>query len=191
MDSLLQATAMQTSDSLLMMQETLQKSISDSVAMQQSLSKIDDKIKTLRILEAPIRQHRLDAPGHVSLDPRNNRFYGRYDVLERMTQELLPPGKPDRLRSFALSGMAGVGKSQTVIEFVHQNLDRFEAVLWVTADSSQKLSQGFVEIARALGLFDVTVAEDQAKSIASVKRWCMTTGRLAQILVMPGTLIAD
>ena len=93
-----------------------------------------------------------------------------------MTQELLPPNKPDRVRSFALSGMAGVGKSQTALEFVHKNLDRFKAVLWVSADGRQKLAQGFVEIARALGIFDIAVAEDQAKSIASVKRWCMTTG---------------
>ena len=147
------------------MQETLQKSTSDSLAMQQSLTKIDDKLKILRMLEAPVRQHRLDSPCHVNLDPRNNRFYGRNAELERMTQELLPPNKPDRLRCFALSGMTGVGKSQTALEFVHKNLDRFKAVLWVSADGRQKLAQGFVEIARALGLLKSSDAVALARSI--------------------------
>lgn len=191
MDTLLQVTSDQTSGSLLTIQQTLQKSTSNSLAMQQSLIKIDDKLEILRMLEAPIRQHLLDTPCHVNLDPRNYRFFGRNAVLERMTQELLPPNKPDRLRSFALSGMAGVGKSQTALEFVHKNLDRFKAVLWVSADGRQKLAQGFVEIAQALGLSDIAVAEDQAKSIASVKRWCMTTGRSAVVYAVLDTFIAD
>ena len=183
--------ALRTDDRVQRMDTLLQKSTSDSIAMQQSLTKIDHKLHTLRVSEAPTRQYRLDTPCHVNLDPRNNRFYGRNAVLDRMTQELLPANKPDQLRSFALSGMAGVGKSQTALEFVHKNINRFKAVLWVSADGRQKLAQGFGEIAKALGLCDVAVAEDQDKSIASVKRWCMTTGRSALMFIVSGTLIAD
>ena len=161
------------------------------LSIEQSLTRIDDELKTHRMLEVSNQKHRLDTPCHVNLDPRNKRFYGRKAVLERMCQELLPPDKPDRLRNFALSGMAGVGKSQTALEFVHKNIERFRAVFWVSADGRQKLAQGFVEIARALDLSDKAVVEDQDKSIASVKRWCMTTGRSAVVFAILGTLIAD
>lgn len=68
-----------------------------------SLTKIDDDLEILRMLEAPIRQHWLDAQCHVNFGPRNDRIHGCKDVSKRMTQEVLSPNKPDRLGHLPLA----------------------------------------------------------------------------------------
>ena len=127
-DDRMQRLLQESSDPLVTMQETLQNSTSNLLAMQQSLTKIDDKLEALKMLEAPIQENRLDAPCHVNLVPRHSKFYGRKDVLKRMTQELLPPNQPDRPRSFAVSGTPGVGKTRSALGVVRRDVNRFKAV---------------------------------------------------------------
>ena len=60
--------------------------------------------------------------------------------------------------------MPGIGKTG----FSHRIVHGFKAVLRVSADSRVKLSQDFVEIAKAKSLSDSAVTDDAAESIAFV-----------------------
>lgn len=93
---------------------------------------------------------------------RNRDFYGRTSILKILEQALVPP-KEDisaansllertHLKTFALCGSGGMGKTQLAIEFVHRHKTRFDAVLWIHADEPPKLSQGFSQAAVALRL---------------------------------------
>ncbi|KAH0558899.1 hypothetical protein GP486_004470 [Trichoglossum hirsutum] len=47
---------------------------------------------------------------------------------------------------------------------------------WVSASSPEKLSQGYVDIARELGFDNGLPSADQSKSVDLVKKWFMSTG---------------
>lgn len=71
----------------------------------------------------------LDRSVCLNIYPRNNRFFGRNDVLQTLSEHLLPSMQDTlRLRSFALYGLAGIGKSQIATEFVYRNMRSFKAV---------------------------------------------------------------
>jgi len=62
-----------------------------------------------------------------------------------------------------------------------------QRLLWVSVGGLRKLAQGFVEIARPLGVGNITaMAEDHTKSDFTVKRRSMTAGKLAVVLVESG-----
>lgn len=118
----------------------------------------------------------LDRSIYLNIYPRNNRFFGRNDVLQTISEHLLPSMQDTlRLRSFALSGLAGIGKSQIATEFVYRNMRSFKAVFWVSASSEEKLFQGFTEIAKELNLNNGTTINDQQVIVQLVKEWFQET----------------
>ncbi|CAO1597919.1 hypothetical protein XANCAGTX0491_001708 [Xanthoria calcicola] len=163
--------------------ETMSESLSDARdasqitgEIQQSLEKIDRKLDHLKERKTLPNSGALEGLIRVNLEPHDPKFYGRTDALSSMAEELLPHNKDSmKLRSLALHGMAGVGKTQTALEFAHRHANVYEAIFWVPAENKDKLTQGFIDIARALGLSEADLVEDQDKSIASVQRWFMTT----------------
>jgi hypothetical protein len=83
--------------------------------------------------------------------------YGRNDTLSLIEKSLLPPSATSPpeftgLRTFALCGLGGVGKTQVAIEFCSRNKSQFDAIFWVYADTEGKLAAGFSDISVALGL---------------------------------------
>jgi hypothetical protein len=93
---------------------------------------------------------------------RNPDFFGQEDVLRQMDEVLLPePTDPEKttgtfqprgLRSFALCGMGGIGKTELAIEYIFSRQRKFDAIFWVYADTMRKLATTFVDIAWELGL---------------------------------------
>jgi hypothetical protein len=104
--------------------------------------------------------------------PKNERFVGRADILELMCEELVPsPSALTRLRSFALHGMPGVGKTQTALQFVYNNMKTFTTIFWISASSEEKILQGYVEIAKLLGLTKGITSPGSPESLDAVKQW--------------------
>ncbi len=148
--------------------------------IQKSFATIDQSI---RDFAGPAFRVKIQGSCHVIPYGRNERFFGRKDILAQMETELLDmPQEARRMRSFALHGMPGVGKTQTALQFVHQHLSAFEAIFWVSASSTEKLSQEYVDIARALDLDKGLVAADQLKSANLVKDWLRYTGRVSSLV---------
>lgn len=88
-------------------------------------------------------------------------YFRRYqDGLEEIDEHLLPSftrrdDEPlGRLRSFAICGMGGVGKTVTAIEYAYSRRDKFEAILWVNGGTPQILANDFAQLALHLGLED-------------------------------------
>ena len=77
---------------------------------------------------------------------RNPYFTGRGEILNELRETLGRDGKA------ALSGLPGVGKTQTAREYAHRHRDEYGRVLWVTADSEESLGLGFASLARELDL---------------------------------------
>ncbi|EER38585.1 pfs domain-containing protein [Histoplasma capsulatum H143] len=130
-------------------------------------------------------QGTLNRPIYLNIYPRNNRFFGRNDILQAISQQLFPAMAGTlRLQSFALYGLAGIGKSQIATEFVYRSMKMFSAIFWVSASSTEKLFQGFTDIARELNLSKGAAIDDQWAIVQLVDQWLMST-------VEPWLLVLD
>src|SRR5712692_8512430 len=101
---------------------------------------------------------------------RNPYFTGREDLLTRL-HELLHSGKVTALtQPQAISGLGGIGKTQTAVEYAYRSRGDYQAVLWASAASRETLISDFVALAALLQLPERDVA-DQGVVVAAVKRW--------------------
>jgi tetratricopeptide (TPR) repeat protein/transcriptional regulator with XRE-family HTH domain len=100
----------------------------------------------------------------VPLRP-NGYFTGRDAFLERLHEALTTRSVPQ-----AISGLAGVGKTQTALEYASRWRDSYRAVLWADATSHESLTAGFAAFAEAL---EVPVGPDEEPQavVAAVAAW--------------------
>jgi len=111
--------------------------------------------------------------------PVNSKFSGRKDVLDEIHKILDPEVVASSVRSVALFGMGGVGKTQIATRYAHLNQEHFDAVLWVSADNVITISQSFRTIAEGLGLLQPgTGTQDAAAALWKVKDWLSATSML-------------
>ncbi|KAK1240210.1 hypothetical protein MKX08_007652 [Trichoderma sp. CBMAI-0020] len=106
---------------------------------------------------------------------RAEPFMGRDDILATIDEYLLPEqGAPDdnqqeNIRSFAICGLGGVGKTSLAVEYAFSRKDIFDAVFWLNADNANILGNSFAHISTELGLEDTS--SDIAASHSIVMNW--------------------
>lgn len=110
---------------------------------------------------------------------RTTRFFDRDDVIEKIDKNLQDGDSTSPLRSLALYGMGGVGKSHVAMKYLEQKLviKEFGAIFWVNAESPVSIQQSFTDIALRLKLPDTGPAShDENRMI--LKGWLQQTGTL-------------
>jgi tetratricopeptide (TPR) repeat protein len=121
------------------------------------------------ILAPDISRPATERPWNVPFG-RNPFFTGRGELLERLHSQLAHSQRAVLTQSAALSGLGGIGKTQTAIEYAYRYGDNYSAVFWVRADSRETLVSDYVAIALLLGLPGQDVP-DQMQIVAAIKRW--------------------
>ncbi|KAJ5173639.1 uncharacterized protein N7500_001570 [Penicillium coprophilum] len=104
-----------------------------------------------------------------------SRFWGRDDFLNRIDEVLFAPSSASSLRSFALYGMGGAGKTQIALRYANSSREKFDAIFWVSADNLVTIGQSFREIARTLKLIQVDTETDDHTVMLKVKQWLSST----------------
>jgi len=103
-------------------------------------------------------------------------FTGRDDLLASVGEQLR-----ERHRA-VLSGLGGVGKTQTAIEYaVRRRREYPNGVFWVNAETIGGLASGFVEIAKTLRL-PAAESNDQEVAVTAVLEWLKRRGGWLLIL---------
>jgi len=110
---------------------------------------------------------------------RMDSFFGRVEIMKQMDKYLLPSLEkqnvnqseqdPEQLRSFAICGLGGMGKTQLAIEYAYSRRDHFEAIFWLSADNASILAAEFANIAQRLALGDDST--DIAANCGVVHGW--------------------
>jgi tetratricopeptide (TPR) repeat protein len=94
----------------------------------------------------------------------NPFFTGREDALAQLHEALNTKG------TAAVSGMPGVGKTQTAVEYAHRHRSEYKLILWARAEARETLISDYVNIADILQLPEVR-AQEQNLAVGAVKRW--------------------
>ena len=101
---------------------------------------------------------------------RNSYFTGREDVLALLHNRLM---SSKASLPQVISGIGGVGKTQTAVEYAYRYRDDYQYVLWVKADSSENLESDFASLATVFNL-PIKDEKDQNLIISAVKN-CLQT----------------
>ena len=96
--------------------------------------------------------------------PENPFFTGREEILDGVKAALEKSGIA------ALTGLGGMGKTQTAAQYAHRHREDYPAVLWVRAESLETLFSDLSQLAARLELPE-REAKDQSVALDAVKRW--------------------
>jgi tetratricopeptide (TPR) repeat protein len=96
--------------------------------------------------------------------PENPFFTGREDVLDELKATLKNSGIA------ALTGLGGVGKTQTAAHYAHHHRDEYPSVLWLRAETTETLFSDLSQLAAWLVLPERD-AKEQSVVLDAVKRW--------------------
>jgi tetratricopeptide (TPR) repeat protein len=105
---------------------------------------------------------------------RNPFFTDREDTLTGLYSAFA--SLQTSLRVQALSGLAGVGKTQVAVEYAYRYANSYQAVLWGHADSPDILLSSFVDLAEILGLPE-RKETSQPLIVRAVKQWLQRNTR--------------
>jgi tetratricopeptide (TPR) repeat protein len=100
----------------------------------------------------------------------NPFFTGREEVLQMLHQMLAQEHTIALSQSYALSGLGGIGKTQTVIEYAYRYSQEYTAIFWVSAETMESMLVSFMAIAEVLHL-PARQEQDQHKLVAAIADW--------------------
>ncbi len=101
---------------------------------------------------------------------RNPYFTGRDDLLTRL-HSVLATGKQAALsQPQAISGLGGIGKTQSAIEYAYRYRDEYHAIFWLKAESRETLLSDILTLAHLLNLTQQP-DQDQEQIVEMIKGW--------------------
>lgn len=103
--------------------------------------------------------------------PQCNPFFtGRDKILNDLRAALTTTNAVALTQPQAISGLGGIGKTQTAVQYAYLYRTEYDAVLWTIASDCPTLIMGFVEMARLLNLPEKD-EQNQSIIVEAVKRW--------------------
>ncbi|HEV2583709.1 MAG TPA: NB-ARC domain-containing protein [Ktedonobacteraceae bacterium] len=101
---------------------------------------------------------------------QNAYFTGRDELLRQIHTHFKQQQRTRPLPPLALSGLGGVGKTQTALEYAYRYRHEYHTVVWVRAESSEALISDFIAFAGLLNIPDCQ-QQDHQSTINAVKYW--------------------
>lgn len=112
---------------------------------------------------------------------RNPVFTGREKILTDLAAALRTSQATALSQPQAISGLAGIGKTQIAVEYAYQYRHTYQCVIWTPADTYESLVSGYVAMASLLKLPEKETQDPQIM-IQAVKTWLQAHGSWLLIL---------
>jgi tetratricopeptide (TPR) repeat protein len=138
----------------------------------------DGKSEVPNVVTPPLAATEIDQKQVWDFPPINPFFTGRDKYLERVRESL------EKHHSVALTGLAGTGKTQTAIAYAYRYQDRYDRLMWCSAESEGALMSGFAVLSRRLMVApkddsDLRLAADRVRGwLQSNSRWLLILDNL-------------
>ncbi len=101
---------------------------------------------------------------------RNPYFTGREAFLSELHERLQNEQRVALTQRQILSGLGGIGKTQTALEYAYRYRDNYQAVLWVGAETSETVLADYQKLARLFQLPEQD-SSDHHRLREGIKRW--------------------
>ncbi|KAI0104343.1 hypothetical protein GGR51DRAFT_522349 [Nemania sp. FL0031] len=107
---------------------------------------------------------------------QNPLFHARQEVLEELRGNLNHSGQGRSLRTAALWGLGGVGKSQIALEFAHQHAAAgCQIILWIACETESEIASSFNKAANQLQVPGLLPSNTPDQNQHLVLRFLQTT----------------
>lgn len=140
-------------------------------SLEQALAGGDQAICTRQASRGATVRNDVDPVPQIWSVPyrRNPAFTGRDDILQRVRDLWRSNGAASVC---ALTGMGGMGKTQTAIEYAYRYRAEYQAVVWVRAETPEGLQLDLAALASVFGLEQE--GHNQQRNYDAVKGWLET-----------------
>ena len=101
---------------------------------------------------------------------RNPFFTGREDILQQLHATLTYEDTTLLSHSYTLSGLGGIGKTQTVIKYAYRYANDYITTFWIDAETYESIVSSIITIAILLNLPEKQ-EQEREKIVATVIRW--------------------
>ena len=102
--------------------------------------------------------------------PRDPYFIDSRDILSDLHEKFNENKTGSLTQPKTISGMGGLGKTATALEYAYRYSSDYHAVLWANADTREALISDFMSITDRLNLPEKD-DKDQSRVVNAVKRW--------------------
>ena len=106
------------------------------------------------------------------LPPRNEKFTGRKKLLDDIHTAFQTKNEVSLVQAQAITGIGGVGKSETATEYVYRYRQEYNQIWWVNAETKANIDEAYFSFAEKNGL---SSPEDKTETIIDkidkVKNW--------------------
>lgn len=114
--------------------------------------------------------------------PRPNRlFTGRRDTLDRLHATLKAGPAALTADPQALTGLGGIGKTQTALAYLYERWREYDRVFWVSAETVEMLNDGLVSLAEELELLAAAPARKN-QALQKMHDWFRTESHWLLVL---------
>ncbi|HYT28755.1 MAG TPA: TIR domain-containing protein [Ktedonobacteraceae bacterium] len=122
----------------------------------------------------PMRCSLLNLPFH-----RNRLFTGREEILHRLHTSLEASKETALIQ--AISGLGGIGKTQTAIEYAYRYQDHYTRIIWLNSESRETIISDVARLARETNTPNC-YDQDQNMVVRGFLTWLETQGNWLLIL---------
>lgn len=118
-------------------------------------------------------------PSHWNIPQNYRNFTGREEVLRDLRNHFLHTNRLALTEAAALSGLGGIGKTETAIEYAHRHRADYEAAFWVLADTRENFVGSLQDVANLVGC----QGEDSEATMRCLWNW-FRTNRTPWLLIL-------
>ncbi|TAQ87148.1 hypothetical protein B7494_g4534 [Chlorociboria aeruginascens] len=131
----------------------------------------------LQTKESPISLEECKICRHNIPYPKNSAFLSREAELNEVRKHISKAKSQKSFQSFVLWGTGGVGKTQTALAYVYEQVeDGIEVILWIRCETGLSIAQSFMEVAALLELKGHSESNDDRNRFITLQ-WLRKTGK--------------